>query len=142
MKILALDYGTKRIGIALSDATRTLATPRPFLPADPFRKLVDSLKDMIRQEEISLIVVGVPRNMDGTYGDAAKNAQDFVLHLKEAIPLPVETVDERLSTVQAARQLQDKGKNTRKQKTLIDSESAAVFLQSYLDTLAFRAQRP
>ena len=76
MKILALDYGTKRIGIALSDETRTLATPRPFLPADPFRKLVESLKDLIRQEEVGLIIVGIPRNMDGSYGDAAKTLVD------------------------------------------------------------------
>jgi putative Holliday junction resolvase len=136
MKILALDFGQKRIGVALSDATHTLAAPQDFLEAQPFAELLKSLKAMITREEIGLILVGVPRNMDGSYGDSATKAREFIQHLKLALTVPIEPVDERLSTVQASRLLQEGGHNTRAQKTKIDSASAAVILQSYLDMLA------
>jgi len=71
MRILALDHGTVRVGIALSDETRTIAQPREFIPAEPFSDLLDRLKEIIRAEEVDLIVVGVPRNMNGSYGPAA-----------------------------------------------------------------------
>jgi putative Holliday junction resolvase len=135
MRILALDPGTKRVGVAISDETRTLATPLEFIPAEPFADFLARLKTLIREREVGLILVGVPRNMDGSYGPAAAQAQQFVAVLKEAIPVPIQTVDERLSTVQAQRLLRAAGKRARKQKTRIDQSAAAVLLQSYLDTL-------
>jgi len=135
MRILALDPGTKRVGVAISDETRTLATPLEFIPAEPFADFVARLKTLIREREVGLILVGVPRNMDGSYGPAAAQAQQLVAVLKEAIPVPIQTVDERLSTVQAQRLLRAAGKRARKQKTRIDQSAAAVLLQSYLDTL-------
>jgi putative Holliday junction resolvase len=135
MRILALDPGTKRVGVAISDETRTLATPLEFIPAEPFADFVARLQTLIREREVGLILVGVPRNMDGSYGPAAAQAQQLVAVLKEAIPVPIQTVDERLSTVQAQRLLRAAGKRARKQKTRIDQSAAAVLLQSYLDTL-------
>jgi len=135
MRILALDPGTKRVGVAISDETRTLAPPLEFIPAEPFADFVARLQTLIREREVGLILVGVPRNMDGSYGPAAAQAQQLVAVLKEAIPVPIQTVDERLSTVQAQRLLRAAGKRARKQKTRIDQSAAAVLLQSYLDTL-------
>jgi putative Holliday junction resolvase len=135
MRILALDPGTKCVGVAISDETRTLAPPLEFIPAEPFADFLARLQTLIREREVGLILVGVPRNMDGSYGPAAAQAQQLVAVLKEAIPVPIQTVDERLSTVQAQRLLRAAGKRARKQKTRIDQSAAAVLLQSYLDTL-------
>jgi putative Holliday junction resolvase len=135
MRILALDPGTKCVGVAISDETRTLATPLEFIPAEPFADFLARLQTLIREREVGLILVGVPRNMDGSYGPAAAQAQQLVAVLKEALPVPIQTVDERLSTVQAQRLLRAAGKRARKQKTRIDQSAAAVLLQSYLDTL-------
>lgn len=132
-RILALDPGAKRVGLALSDPTRTLARPLPFLDAMPFAKLAGKLKALIREEEIDLILIGLPRNMDGTYGPAAKKAQEFATRLREVILIPIHTVDERLTTVEASRRLHEAGRSAREQKGKIDSASAQVLLQSYLD---------
>jgi len=133
-RYLALDYGDKRIGVAVSDETRTLATPQPFLPAKPFKPFLASLKILIKEKEISLILVGMPRNMDGTYGPAAEKVREFIHHLKGNILVPLQTIDERLSTVQASRALHEAGHNAKSQKTRIDSAAAQIILQSYLDS--------
>ena len=138
MAILALDYGTKRIGVAVSDATLTLARPLSYLDAGQFQKLALTLRALIKEHEISLILVGMPRNMDGTYGPAAERTQVFIYHLKQVLTVPIESRDERLTTVQASRQLRESGKKARDQKTLIDSASAVVLLQLHLDQLALR----
>lgn len=135
MKILALDYGTKRVGIAISDETRILARPLPFFKATPFAQFLTDLKALIAEQEVGLILVGIPRNMDGSYGASAQNAEEFYLRLKEALTVPVRKIDERLSTVQASRQLRESGLKAHQQKTLIDSQSATVLLQSFLDTM-------
>ena len=135
MSILALDYGTKRIGVAVSDATRSLARPLPFLPAEPFGKLVKDLKALLAEHKIETIVVGMPRNMDGSYGEASQKVRAFIAHLSRTILIPIQTIDERLSTVQAGRYLHEAGHKAKDQRTKIDSASAAVLLQAYLDRL-------
>jgi putative holliday junction resolvase len=139
MSVLALDYGTKRIGLAVSDSTLTLARPLDFIPAEPFKEFVSTLKPVLKECAVNLVLVGLPRNMDGSYGPSAERVNIFIFHLKQAIQVPIETRDERLTTVQATRQLHEAGHNTREQKTKIDSASAAVLLQSYLDELALRS---
>jgi len=123
MRILAIDYGSQRIGLALSDPTGTLARPLPFLPAKADARLVREIAELAQKEEAGLILLGLPRHMNGSLGEAAT----------KATPIPLKLVDERLSTVQASRQLQEAGKNSRKQRRCIDSEAAAVLLQGYLD---------
>lgn len=132
-RFLALDYGTKRIGLAISDETLTLATPLEFLPAVSLKKVLGKLRSLIGENKVSLIIVGIPRNMDGSYGPSAENAREFARRLQESLTIPVEMVDERLTTVQAGSFLQEAGKNTRKQKAKIDSASAQIILQTYLD---------
>lgn len=135
MRILALDHGTVRIGVALSDDLKMIASPRDFLPAEPFPDLVEKLKVLIREQEVELVVVGMPRNMDGTYGEAAAKVRLFVAALKDVLLVPIRTWDERLTTVTAARQLRSGGTKAKDQRSKVDSASAAVLLQGYLDSL-------
>jgi putative Holliday junction resolvase len=135
MRILALDYGTRRIGVAVSDESKLLALPLEYIPADPFANVLARLRELIREKEIGLILVGMPRNMDGSYGPAAQKVQAFVAALKEAIPMPIQTWDERLTTVQANRFLREAGYRRQKQRQRVDQTAAAILLQSYLDSL-------
>ncbi len=134
MRILAIDYGAVRIGIALSDPTGTLAKPLPFLTAKGDAKLAKEVAALATKEGVVRILIGLPRHMNGELGEAAEKVKAFAAVLGQATTIPLKLVDERLSTIQASRQLHDSGKNTRKQRERIDSEAAAVFLQSYLDS--------
>ena len=133
MRILALDHGTKRIGVAVSDETKTIAQPLEYIPAEPFAGFLDRLKQLIREKEVSLILIGLPRNMDGSYGPAAEKVQTFVAALKDAVVIPVTTLDERLTSAQANRVLIQGGVRRDKRKEKVDKMAAAILLQSYLD---------
>jgi putative Holliday junction resolvase len=133
MRILALDYGSKRVGVALSDPTGTLARPLPFLPAKGGVQLARDVAALAAQEQAGLILLGLPRHMNGSLGESAALVQAFAAALAQATKIPVKLVDERLSTVQASRQLQEAGRDSRAQRSRIDSEAAAVLLQGYLD---------
>lgn len=133
MRILALDYGSKRVGVALSDPTGTLAKPLPFLPAKGDARLARDVAALAAKEEAGLILLGLPRHMNGSLGESAALVQAFATALGQATKIPVKLVDERLSTVQASRQLQEAGHDSRHQRGRIDSEAAAVLLQGYLD---------
>ena len=107
----------------------------PFLPAKADAKLAREIAEIAQKNDVHLILLGLPRNMDGSTGDAAAKVQAFAVELEKAAgAMPIRLVDERLSTVQASRQLQESGKNTRKQRGQIDSEAACVLLQGYLDS--------
>lgn len=135
MRILAIDHGTVRNGIALSDELKMLAHPLEFIPADPFADFLVRLKEIIREKEVELVVVGLPRNMDGSYGPATLKVQAFVAALKDAITIPIRTWDERLSSVAANRILRDNKVRGDKRKGKVDQMAAAIILQSYLDSL-------
>lgn len=137
MRILAIDYGSTRIGLALSDPTGTLARPLPFIPAKADAKLAREIAALAVKEQAELILLGLPRHMNGSLGEAATLVQAFAAALGQATPVRIKLVDERLSTVQASRQLQEAGRNTRAQRGQIDSEAAAVLLQGYLDMQSF-----
>lgn len=127
--------GDKRIGVAISDPTRTLATPRSAI----LRQRAESqILKLTHDENISLIIVGMPFLASGCLGTQAKKTQQFIASLTKITGLSVETVDERLSTVEARKRLQESpGRKTRikKNKGLLDSASAAVLLQTYLDQM-------
>ena len=135
MRVLALDPGTKRIGVAISDELKLIAQPLEFVPAEPFAEFLARLRQLVQEKEVDLIVVGMPRNMDGTYGPAATRVREFVSELKKAIPLRIKKWDERLTTVQANRILLDANARRDKRKEKVDKIAAAILLQSYLDSL-------
>jgi len=103
MRILALDHGTKRVGVAVSDETKTIAQPLEYIPAEPFADFLARLKKLLLEKEIDLVLIGLPRNMDGTYGPAAQKVEAFVAVLRSAITVPIKTWDERLTSAQANR---------------------------------------
>ncbi len=135
MSILALDHGTKRIGVAVSDDTDTLALPLEFINAEPFAGLVNRLKIIIDQRKVARIVVGIPRNMNGGYGPAAGKAREWIAKLQPELGVAIKTWDERLTSVQANRLLIEAGVRREKRKIRADQSAAAVLLQSYLESL-------
>ena len=136
MRILALDHGTKRIGVAVSDELKMIATPLEYIPAEPFAEFLARLREILREKEVEMILIGMPRNMDGSYGPAALKVQEFVAVLKDALTIPLKTLDERLTTVQAQRFLIQGNVRRDKRKEKVDKTAAAILLQSYLDSLA------
>ena len=136
MRILALDHGSKRIGIAVSDELKVIAQPLEFVAAEPFADVLARLRELIHDKQVELILVGLPRNMDGSYGPAALRVQDFVAALKGALPVPIRTWDERLTSAQANRVLIQGNVRRDKRKEKVDMMAAAILLQSYLDSLA------
>ena len=133
MRILALDHGTKRIGVAVSDETKTIAQPLEYIPAEPFADFLSRLKQLLLEKEIDLVLLGLPRNMDGSYGPAAQKVETFVAVLRAAITVPVKTWDERLTSSQANKILIQGGVRRDKRKEKVDKMAAAILLQSYLD---------
>ncbi|HTY86319.1 MAG TPA: Holliday junction resolvase RuvX [Candidatus Acidoferrum sp.] len=133
MRILALDHGTKRVGVAVSDETRTIAQPLDYIPAEPFADFLARLKKLLVEKEIDLVLVGLPRNLDGSYGPAALKVQTFVAALKDALAVPIKTWDERLTSAQANRILIQGQVRRDKRKEKVDKMAAAILLQSYLD---------
>ncbi|HTL15760.1 MAG TPA: Holliday junction resolvase RuvX [Patescibacteria group bacterium] len=136
MRILALDHGTKRIGIAISDELKMIAQPLEFVPAEPFAKFLQRLKELVAEKQVEMVLVGMPRNMNGTYGPAALKVEEFVTVLRTALAVPIKTWDERLTSAQANRFLIEGNVRRDQRKQKVDQTAAAIMLQSYLDSLA------
>ena len=136
MRILAIDHGSIRMGIAVSDELKMIAQPLEFIPADPFAGFLARLKVIIQEKQVEMILVGMPRNMDGSYGPSALKVQEFVAVLKETLGIPIKTWDERLTSVQANRFLSEASVRRGQRREKVDKTAAAILLQSYLDGLA------
>lgn len=134
MRALGVDLGARRIGVALSDSAGTLATPY-----DTVERCGDVARDHQRllrladEAEVECIVVGLPLSLDGTVGPAAQGVLDEVEELRRATSLPVETYDERFTTVTADRLLREGGRRGKARRKVVDQTAAAVLLQAWLD---------
>ena len=128
-KVMALDVGTKRIGIALSDYLQVIATAHSTILREPEKTAIDSIKKIALENRVEKIVVGVPINMDGTKGFQAQNCIDFAQKL-EGFDIIFE--DERLTSEEAEERLRSRKIDFRKNKGLVDMESACVILEQYL----------
>ena len=133
MRILALDHGTKRIGVAISDELGIIAQPLEFIPAEPLEKFYQRLAVILAEKQVTEIVVGMPFNMNGSIGPAAQKVERFVTELKTKVAPPIHTCDERLTTYEAENLLISAGTRRKKRKQVIDKMAAAVLLQGYLD---------
>jgi len=133
VRVLAVDPGSKRIGLALSDPTGTIAQPLVTIPAEPRETLPTRLATLARENEATRIVVGLPRRLDGSHGPEAVAARELAAELRRAARLPVELVDERLTTVAAERSLLEGGMHRQKRRANIDRVAAALLLQTHLD---------
>lgn len=135
MRVLALDHGTVRIGVAGSDDLGIIATPLEFIPAEPFESFAARLKQLIADRGVEQLIVGMPRNMDGSYGEAASKVKEFIERVRGVTTVPVRTWDERLTSAQANRQMIQAGVRRSDRKEKVDAAAAAILLQSYLDTM-------
>ena len=137
VRVLGIDLGSKRIGVAVSDATGMLASPLTVLqrsgdPAADHR----ALAGLVRQEEAQRVVVGLPLSLSGAVGPAARAALEEAAAMADVVGVPVETFDERLTTVQAGRSMIDQQLRAKTRKRIIDKVAAAVMLQAWLESRA------
>ena len=137
MRIMSLDVGSRTIGIACSDALLMTAQGIETIRRTSLEKDFNRLQELIAEYEVHELVVGMPKNMNGTKGERAEKTEEFVEKMKEVIDLPVSYWDERLSTVMAERQLIAADVSRKKRKGVIDKMAAVVILQGYLDRLQF-----
>lgn len=135
MRIMALDVGSRTIGIACSDALLMTAQGIETIRRTSLENDFKRLSELISEYEVHELVVGMPKNMNGTKGERAEKTEEFVGKMKEVIDLPITFWDERLSTVMAERQLIAADVSRKKRKDVIDKMAAVVILQGYLDRL-------
>lgn len=137
---MALDYGRRRIGVAVSDPTRTIATPRGIVERSPRTDAADpavppaALVALVGEVRPSVIVVGIPLSMDGSEGEMAREARAFATRLEEATGIPTDEWDERLTTARAEREIQALGlrRSRRREKGRSDEMAATLMLTEYL----------
>ena len=140
MKILAVDYGDSRTGLAVCDPGEILATPlKPQIEEKAMAKVADRICQAARDNRAELIVVGLPRNMDGTEGARAQKSRKLAALVEQASGLPVRMWDERQTTITAAGFLSESGTFGKKRKAVLDVVSASVILENYL---AWRKNHP
>ena len=137
MRIMALDVGSRTIGIACSDALLMTAQGIETIRRTSLENDFNRLRELISEYEVHELVVGMPKNMNGTKGERAEKTEEFVEKMKAVIDLSVTFWDERLSTVMAERQLIAADVSRKKRKGVIDKMAAVVILQGYLDRLQF-----
>ena len=134
-KLLGVDFGLKRVGLAVCDGLHILATPLPVYNTGSMRQSIDFVAQVAKDREVSGVVVGLPLNMDGTESVQSGRARAFARNLAKVAGLPVELYDERLTTVEADELLIEAGvKNAAERAKLVDSMSAKVMLQSYIES--------
>lgn len=130
---LGLDVGSKRIGVAGCDGTGLIASGLTTIERTSFDRDVTQLREIVEHREVQVLVVGLPYSMDGTLGLQARKVQKFAARLAKALQLPVEYVDERLTSFEAEEQLKAEQRSPSRNKSLIDRKAAAIILQEWLD---------
>ena len=133
-RILGIDFGSVRVGLALSDLTKTIAKPFDTIKYNDLNNLIDQLKIIIIDNEVDKLVVGIPFNMKGNDTKQTLKVREFIIFLEKNINLEVETVDERLSSIEAEKTMHKLNVKTGHNKGRIDKIAASVILQEYLDT--------
>lgn len=134
-RILALDLGEKRIGLAVSDEKRIIAQPIGFIKRNKWQEDIKAIKEYISSFSIAKVVIGLPKSLDGSIGPSGKIALEFARRLEEELDEEIILWDERLTTAQAERVLIQGGVRRRKRKLAIDKLAAVLILQNYLDYL-------
>ena len=138
MKIMAVDLGQVRTGLAVSDPTEQLASPVGTITEKNTDKLREKVAAAAREQGVQQLVVGHPRNMDGSRGESARRAETFAASLEKAAALPVVLWDERMTTVSAIGYLNQTDTRGKKRKAVVDTVAATIILQDYLDSRRMR----
>lgn len=139
---LGLDLGAKRIGVAGCDRTGLIATGLTTLRRTTFASMVNPLRELIQTRSVEVLVIGLPYTMDGQIGRQAKKIQKLACRLSRSLNLPVEFVDERLTSFQAEQMLLAERRSPSRHKELIDRKAAAIILQQWLDSQREQSDRP
>lgn len=134
-RILAIDYGARRVGIAVSDPLRLTAQSLPTISAKGLQKVLSELQTIIADKNVAEIVVGMPFNLKGEKSAAAQKVEKFIHHLQNRFKLPVHSWDERWTSIAAQRTIREFGKSPSRHKEKVDQISAMLILQSFLDHL-------
>ncbi len=132
MKVLAIDFGEARIGLAITDPAGRMAIPLTTLLRTSDQDAIRQIGEIVSQEDVEYLLIGEPRNMDGSLGDAAMRVQSFKRKLSLKVPLPCESVDETLTSVAALERLRDAGVDPRRHPERIDAVAAQILLEQYL----------
>ncbi len=138
---LGLDVGKRRIGVAGCDRTGLIATGLTTIERKSFDDVLFQLKQLVEQRQVEVLVIGLPYSMDGSLGAQARYVQKFANSISKALQLPVEYVDERLSSFQAEQMLQAERISPSRNKALVDRKAASLILQQWLDERRFKIQR-
>lgn len=138
-RVLALDIGERRIGVAVSDEMGILAQPLTVLQREGVAKDVVRIVQLVREQEAEAVVVGLPVTLRGEQAQAAERVQVFISHLRDAIDIPVVPVDERLSTVEANRRMVEANVRRGERRQSVDAVAAALILQRYLSQQRLQA---
>ena len=134
MRVLGIDIGSKKIGIAISNQEMTLATPLTVVHrSSQTSEDHETIKGIAHEWEVELLVVGMPLSLDGSLGAAAENVLQEIKHLERNTGIPVDTFDERFTTTTAKQILHDQGVSEKEQKNVIDQVAASIILQTWLD---------
>ena len=132
-RVLGIDPGEARVGVAISDDLGLLAHPLETIDARR-RDPCDRVEELAREKQVDAIIVGVPRNMDGSFGPAALKARELIERLRERVSCRVIPWDERLTTVAAERALREAGRKAKEQRSVVDQVAAQILLQSWIDS--------
>ena len=132
-RILALDHGNKRIGVAISDPMKIIAKPLQIIINSNCNRVLNEINNLIEELDVEMILVGLPLTMKNTFSEQTQKVVEFINQLKDNISIDIETYDERLTSKLATKLLVMQGIKTGHNKQEIDKVSAAIFLQNYLD---------
>ena len=141
MRLMALDIGDRRIGVALSDTGQMLARGLQVIRCRSRETDMAIIASLVSEHEVEKIIVGYPRRLDGTVGEQARKVEAYAVGLQEVVDIPVILWDERLSTVRAQKAMIEAGRKRRERKERLDAVAAAVILQDYLDSLRWKNDR-
>ena len=133
LKLLALDLGERRIGLAVSDASGSFVFPAGYILRSKLQQDVSRVLDIAREREVQAIVVGIPYALSGEAGPQARRARGFIRYLRRGAGLPIHEVDERYTSVEAEGLLREAGQQPSRDKATVDETAAALILQRYLD---------
>ena len=135
-RIVALDPGTKRVGVAVSDDLRLIATPKPAIPRRSWKKLLQEVETVIAKFDAVALVIGLPLNTDGSESSMSAEARNMAAKFQASVNIPVFLEDERVTSYEARKRLWDRGVSLDETKKFIDSEAAAIILTDFLERLS------
>ncbi|MGE0882649.1 MAG: Holliday junction resolvase RuvX [Blastocatellales bacterium] len=135
MRVMAVDYGSKAIGLAISDELQVTVRPLTTIRRErkKHRQVIESLCNLVDEYQVATVVVGLPLNMDGTRGEAVEKVESFISELQPRLSVPIVTIDERLTSYEADQILREMGASQKERKAKSDEYAAVLILQDYLD---------